>query len=56
MGGGVEFAKYKRQMVKAAEDLCHGPDVVKQVKNAKSDLEISRIMSTARKQQIERRK
>lgn len=52
MGGGIEFAKYKRQMVKAAEDLRYGPEVVKHIKNAKTDREITRIMTAARKSQM----
>lgn len=54
MSGGVEFTHYRRQMIRAAEELRYGPEVVKKVKNAKTSNEISRIMATARKEQIER--
>lgn len=41
---------YKQQAIRAAKDLCYGEEVIRRIKNAKSDVEIERIMATARKQ------
>lgn len=40
---------YKGQAIQAAKDLCYGEKVITQLKNAKTEAEISRIMCTARK-------
>lgn len=56
MSGGVEFRHYRRQMIRAAEELYYGDDVIRKIKNAKTANDITNIMSTARKQQIERGK
>lgn len=51
MSGGVEFSKYRKSMMKAAKDLKYGPDVVEKIANAKTDTEITTIMTKARKSQ-----
>lgn len=43
-----EFNLYKKQAIKAAEDFHYGDDVVTQIKEAKTENEISHIMGTAR--------
>jgi hypothetical protein len=43
-------------MIKAAEELYYGDDVIIKIMQAKTPNEISNIMSAARKQQIERGK
>ena len=44
-----KFRVYQREALKAAHDLCYKEDVKRQIKNAKSVAEISRIMTTARR-------
>ena len=39
---------YKNDAIKAAKELFYGEDVIKQIKEAKSAHEISKIMSKAR--------
>lgn len=39
---------YKRQAKRAAEDLNYGQDVIDAIDKAKSDAEITQIMTTAR--------
>lgn len=39
---------FRRQAINAAKDFHYGKDVIKQLKEAKSDAEIDRIMKTAR--------
>jgi len=39
---------YKKQALRAAKDFRYGSDVIEKIKRAKSDNEISRIMTTAR--------
>lgn len=51
--GVLKGTTYKMQAMKAAKDLHYGPDVIKQIKNAKNDREITRIMKTARKRGME---
>lgn len=41
---------YKIQAIKAAKELYYGKDVVKRLKEAKSDAEVACIMNTARHQ------
>ena len=45
----AEFREYKRKALKAARELCYGDEVIKRIKNAKTDVEISRIMTSARR-------
>lgn len=40
---------YKRQAIQAAIDLCYSDVIIAQLKQAKSEKEISRIMCNARK-------
>ena len=40
--------KYKAWAIKAAKELWYGKEVIKKLKNAKTDNEISLIMQTAR--------
>ena len=42
------FNAYKAHAKTAARDLCYGDDVVRQINNAKTEEEISRIMQRAR--------
>lgn len=39
---------YKNDAKRAAKELRYGDDVVNQIENAKSDMEITRILATAR--------
>jgi hypothetical protein len=39
---------YRSEAMKAAEELCYGYDVVVQIRTAKTEAEIARIMSTCR--------
>ena len=39
---------YRKDALKAAKDLGYGEEVIQQIKNAKTDDEISRIMASAR--------
>lgn len=43
------FTHYKKQAIQAAKDLHYGKAVVKKLESAKSDIEIERIMATARR-------
>ena len=52
MSGGVEFGKYRRQMMKAAKDLRYGQDTIDKIHDAKTENEISIIMTNARKAQM----
>lgn len=40
---------YKRNAIQAAKDLCYGEKVIAQLKNAKTESEISTIMCKARR-------
>ena len=46
--GGLE---YKYMAMDAAKDLGYGPEVASKIRAAKSDVEIERIMVTARKRE-----
>lgn len=48
-----EQMSYKDQAVEAAKDLGYGAAVIDRIKNAKTDLEISRIMTSARKNNLD---
>lgn len=39
---------YKQNALKAAKDLRYGPEVISEIQNAKTDVEIEHIMNTAR--------
>ena len=41
---------YRKEAMRAARDLCYGADVERDLRNAKTSAEISRIMATARKE------
>lgn len=43
---------YKIQAIKAARELYYGKDVIKRLKEAKSDAEVACIMNTARHQKF----
>lgn len=43
----------KRSAIKAAKDLLYGPEVISQLEKAESNVEISRIMTTARKRSLD---
>ena len=44
---------YKEEAIVAANELRYGPKVVNQIKKAKTDDEISRIMMNARRKKID---
>ena len=43
-----ETYNYKRTAITAARDLCYSDEVIMQIRNAKTENEISRIMRDAR--------
>lgn len=45
------FGTYKAVAAKAAKELGYGKEVVKEVKNAQSEREVTLIMATARERQ-----
>ena len=45
--GSLEYEKH--MAAKAAKELCYGEKVVNRIKNGKSEREIGRILSQARK-------
>lgn len=44
-----EYA-YKRKAIRAAKDLCYPSEIITRLKNATTEIEIERIMATARKE------
>lgn len=44
-----ETYNYKRKAISAAKDLCYPKNVIDKLQAATTDIEIERIMSTARK-------
>ena len=44
-----EHKSYKADALKAAKELGYGDDVIRRLRNAKTDGEVERIMVTARK-------
>lgn len=48
-----EQMSYKDQAIEAAKDLGYGATVIDRIKNAKTDFEISRIMTSARKNNLD---
>ena len=48
-----EFKTYKKDAVKAAEELRYGDNVVNRIKAAKTEAEIQRVMVTARHKQLD---
>lgn len=46
---------YKSNAIQAAKDLCYGEAVINLLKNAKTEGEISRIMTNARKGYYDKR-
>lgn len=48
MSGGVEFPIYRRQMARAAKELCYSKEIIDRVKAAQTVEEIGRIMRCAR--------
>ena len=44
---------YRKNAIRAAKDLKYGEDVVKRIEQAKTDSEIQRIMTSARRKSIE---
>lgn len=49
MEGRQENKSYRNDAIRAALDFNYGDDVIKKIKDAKSDNEIERIMRNARK-------
>lgn len=49
-------ASYKSSAIRAAKDLLYGDDIINQIKAAKSDIEVEKIMYTARNRPPDRRK
>lgn len=45
---------YRQEAIKAAKELYYGKEIIKQLKAAKNDNEISRIMRTARERRLEK--
>lgn len=45
---------YRPEAIKAAKELYYGKEIIKQLKAAKNDNEISRIMRTARERRLEK--
>lgn len=43
-----EPKSYRQEALKAAKDLLYGPEVIVDIRNAKTDAEIEHIMNTAR--------
>lgn len=43
------FRQYRKEAIKSAEGLLYGDDVINQILNAETEIEINRIMKTARK-------
>lgn len=43
---------YRQQAIKIAKDFHYGKKIIKAIENAKDDMEISKIMSNARKQKL----
>ncbi len=50
----VSLQKYKNLMIRAAKDLCYGPEVIDAIKKAESERRITYIMNKARHDTIER--
>lgn len=48
-----EFKTYKKDAVKAAEELRYGDNVVNRIKAAKTEAEIQRIMTTERHKRLD---
>ena len=48
-----EFKTYKKDAVKAAEELRYGDNVVNRIKVAKTEAEIQRIMTTERHKRLD---
>lgn len=46
----MSFSTYKRKSVRIAMDLCYPPEVIKRIKNAKTEIEIDNILALARKE------
>lgn len=46
--GHHKDSDYRKQAIKAAEDLYYGRDVIRKIRKAKTDNEISGIMTEAR--------
>ena len=45
----LSLENYKKLLMKTAEDLHYGKDVIKQIRQAESEDEIEHIMASARK-------
>lgn len=43
------FKEIKSSIIKAAKELCYGEEVIEKLKKAKTEGELCRIMTTARK-------
>lgn len=50
MGRMCRSNAYKSDAIKAAKQLCYPEYIIEQIKNAKSDTEIERIIVSARKE------
>lgn len=46
-----EFYNYKRSVITTAKDLLYSESVIKQLENATTETEMSRIMTNARRNQ-----
>lgn len=47
------FAINRRQAITAAKELYYGPHVITELKSARNDIELSKIMAKARKEKWE---
>lgn len=45
------YGTYREFAMQAAQELCYGPEVVREILNAKNDREIEHILATARNQE-----
>ena len=48
MDSNLDKTTYKKQAIKAARELGYSGTVIKQLREAKTDVELGRIMKTAR--------
>lgn len=44
----AEARSYRRYAIQAAKELCYGKTIVAELRKAKTEIEIARIMTTAR--------
>lgn len=51
---GETLKTIKKKQIQVAKDLCYGDAVISKIKNAKSEMEIDRIMVDARRRDKKR--